>query len=81
MMKKKKEVNGEGKLELNIQPHFLDKFNLIDSTYDRNYHKWLKVKLIFHYKLSFFLIIFFVAFLVESVLFSFFSYFINSHLI
>ena len=46
MMKKKKEVNGEGKLELNIQPHFLDKFNLIDSTYDRNYHKWLKVKLI-----------------------------------
>ena len=30
----------------NNQPHFLDIFNLVEATNDRNYHNRLKVKLI-----------------------------------
>ena len=49
-----------------------DIFNLVESTNDRNYYKWLKVKLIDIFE---FLIVFLVAFLVESVFsFSFLTF-------
>ena len=44
---KKKGRRLKRKLELNIYPHFIRYiFNLVESTNDRNYYKWLKVKLI-----------------------------------